>query len=450
MLFGLLPVAGLAAGTTHSAPTMVKPNVIFILADDLGYGDLGCYGQKRIQTPNLDRMAAEGMRFTQCYAGSTVCSPSRCAFITGKNTGHCTIRGNHRPELPIGAGELTVAEVFKAAGYATALIGKWGLGLDGSPGAPERKGFDYFFGYPSQTSAHNYYPPYLMRGSEKVVLAGNENGKRTVYSHDLFMQEAVDYVRKNRDHPFFLFLSLTIPHANNEERPNGIQVPSDAPYSKEDWPQVEKNFAASITLMDASVGRLLKLLKELGIDDNTMVWFTSDNGPHSEGGHSARFFDSGGPLRGIKRDLYEGGIRMPLIVRWPGRIKAGVVTDQILAFWDLLPTFAALVGQPVPKGIDGISVLPALLEDKRVPHPPLYWEFHEDGFSRAVRMGNWKGVSLDPAKPLDLYDLTTDLSEKHNVAAGHPDIVKRIEQFMEKEHVPNPIWPDNERRSFPK
>ena len=256
------------------------------------------------------------------------------------------------------------------------------------------------------------------------------------------MQEALDFVRTNHGRPFFLYLAATIPHANNEERPNGMQVPDDAPYSQESWPPPEKNFAAMITRLDDGVGKLLAALKAAGIEDRTLVIFTSDNGPHNEGGHRAAFFNSSGPLRGIKRDLYEGGIRVPLIARWPGKIKSGATSDQVIAFWDFLPTFAALTGQPPPKGIDGISVLPALLENKPVPHPPLYWEFHEGGFRRAVRLENWKGVSLDPAKPLELYDLTKDISEKQNVAADHPDIVRQIEDIMKREHVPNPIWPD--------
>jgi arylsulfatase A-like enzyme len=257
------------------------------------------------------------------------------------------------------------------------------------------------------------------------------------------MDDAFDFLGSfDRNYSFFLELAVTIPHANNEERPNGMQVPSDAPYSKENWPQTEKNFAAMITLLDTSVGQLIAALKERGMESNTLVVFTSDNGPHSEGGHSAAFFDSSGGLRGIKRDLYEGGVRVPLIVRWPGKIKAGAVSDQVIAFWDWLPTFAAFTDQPAPKDVDGISILPALLADQKLPHPPLYWEFHEGGFRRAVRTGNWKGVSLDPDQPLELYDLATDPAEKKNVAAKRQDIVRQIEELMNREHVPNPNWPD--------
>jgi arylsulfatase A-like enzyme len=427
---------------TNNSATTSKPNVIFILADDLGYGDLGCYGQKKIQTPNLDRMAAEGIRFTQCYAGTTVCAPSRCSLMTGKHTGHTTIRGNRKPEIPLTSEELTIPQVFKAAGYTTAMIGKWGVGGNDTTGAPNQKGFDFFLGYLTQTAAHDYYPPFIWRNTEKFPLPGNQDGKKETYTHDLFMQEALNFVRTNRDRPFFLYLPVTIPHANNENHPNGMQVPNDEPYSKENWPATEKNFAAMITRLDLGAGQLLALLKELKLDEKTLVVFTSDNGPHSEGGHRADFFDSSGELRGIKRDLYEGGIRVPMIARWPGKIKVGQESRQVVAFWDFLPTLAEFAGQSAPKGTDGISVLPALLENKTAPHPPLYWEFHEQGFFRAVRLDDWKGISLDPARPLELYDLGMDISEKHDLAAGHPEIVRQIEETMKREHVPHPVWPD--------
>lgn len=445
VLLGFVP-ADFARSAPEAAEGAPKPNVIFILADDLGYGDLGCYGQQQIKTPNLDRLAAEGTRYTQAYAGSTVCAPSRCALMTGKCTGRSTIRGNRqdrsKPETPLTADELAVPEVFQAAGYATALLGKWGVGENGSSGAPNRKGFDYFLGYLTQTAAHDYYPTSIWRNAESYPLAENAGGAKKVYTHDLFMREALGFIRTNQARPFFLYLSVAIPHANNEARPNGMQVPDDSPYSQESWPATEKNFAAMITRLDRGVGELMAALRAAGIDDRTLVIFTSDNGAHSEGGHQASFFHSSGPLRGIKRDLYEGGIRVPLIARWPGRVKPGATSDQVVAFWDFLPTFAALTGQPAPQNIDGISVLPALLENKPVPHPPLYWEMHEGGFRRAVRLENWKGVSLDPARPLELYDLSKDVSEKQNVAAEHPDVVRRIEEIMKREHVPNPLWPD--------
>jgi arylsulfatase A-like enzyme len=438
----LLGAFGFVISAQAATNEAARPNVIFVLADDLGYGDLGCYGQKQIRTPHLDRLAADGLRFTQAYAGSTVCAPSRGSLLTGKHTGHATIRGNRadrqKPETPLGADEVTIPQIFKSAGYTTALIGKWGCGENGSTGAPNAKGFDSFLGYLTQTAAHDYYPPFLWRNTEKFPLPENQEG-RSVYTHDLLMQEAMSFVRSNTNRPFFLYLALTIPHANNEEKPNGMQVPSDAPYAHESWPPTERNFAAMIGRMDDGLGRLFALLKELGMDGNTLVVFTSDNGPHAEGGHSADFFKSSGELRGRKRDLYEGGIRVPLVVRWPGKIKAGV-NEQVVAFWDLLPTFAALTGQSAPKETDGISILPVLLENKTISHPPLYWEFYEQGFFRAVRLGDWKGVSLDPAKPIELYHLKSDLSEQQNVAAQHPDVIKQIEAVMSREHAPSTIW----------
>jgi arylsulfatase A-like enzyme len=448
-----LALTGSITGATAAADTngaaAPKPNVILILADDLGYSDVGCYGQQQIKTPCLDRLAAEGARFTQFYGGTTVCAPSRCALMTGKHTGHTSIRANQRPEIAMSADDATLPEVFKAAGYATALIGKWGLGLSDTPTAPNRKGFDYFYGYPSQTLAHNSFPPSLLRNTNRVFLPKNESGLRATYSHDLFVQEAEAFVRTNQNHPFFLCLSVTIPHANSENHTNGLEVPDDAPYSGEAWPQVEKNFAAMMTRLDTSVGQLTALLKELAIEDRTLVLFTSDNGPHSEGGHNAQFFKSSGELRGAKRALYEGGVRVPLIARWPGRIPAGTVSSQVAALWDFMPTFAALIGQPAPKGMDGISILPALLDNKPVDHPPLFWEFREKAFARAVRMGDWKGVSLDPSLPLELYNLASDVSEKQNVASANTNVVRQIEEIMKREHVPHPTWPDAARKPGP-
>src|SRR5438132_2375488 len=393
-LVGALAVLGLVAEIGRAEPPR-QPNIIFILADDLGYGELGCYGQKRIRTPNLDRMANQGMRFTQCYAGSTVCAPSRCALMTGRHTGHCTVRGNAL--VPLRPEDVTVAQSLKKSGYATALIGKWGLGEPGTTGLPNRKGFDYFFGYLNQLHAHNYYPDYLWKNQDKFPLEGNvvKDGvasQRAQYSHDLLTREALQVVKQHRDAPFFLYLAYTIPHANNERgqvEGNGMEVPSDAPYTNQPWPQVEKNHAAMITRLDADIGKLLALLKELGLDGNTVVFFSSDNGPHKEGGHNPKFFRSGGPLRGTKRDLYEGGIRVPMIVRWPGKIRAGAVSKQVWAFWDFLPTALELAGRESPPGIDGISQVATLLgKGEQKQHDFLYWEFHERGFQQAVRMGD--------------------------------------------------------------
>ncbi len=438
---GLFPVRA-APAQLESLRTRNQgaPNILFILADDLGYGDLGCYGQKRIQTPNIDRLAAEGMRFTQCYAGSTVCAPSRCCLMTGVHTGHARIRGNAR--VPLEPGDLTVAEFLKPAGYRTAAFGKWGLGNEGTTGTPNKHGFDEWFGYLDQTHAHNYYPEFLWRNERQWQVPGNANGQKGDYSHDWFTRASTNFIRINQKNPFFLYLAYTIPHANNELKDKGMEVPNDAPYSKEDWPQQEKNKAAMITRLDRDVGKILDKLKELRIDQDTIVFFSSDNGPHKEGGVDPKFFGSSGPLRGIKRDLYEGGIRVPMIVRWPGRIKAGSTNSQVWAFWDFLPTTAELAGLKPPKSIDGISMVPTLLGTTQTnQHEFLYWEFHERGFQQAARTGDWKAVKLSASKPLELYNLSTDLGEKENIADRHPDIVAQFEAFLKTARADSKDWP---------
>jgi arylsulfatase A-like enzyme len=422
-----------------------KPNIIFIMADDLGYGDVGCYGQKKIKTPNIDALAKQGMRFTQAYAGSTVCAPSRCVLMTGKHTGHAHVRGNAL--VPLRPEDVTIAALLKGAGYITALIGKWGLGEPGTTGVPNKQGFDYFFGYLNQKHAHNYYPDHLWRNEEKVPLKGNvvENGvasKRGQYSADLFAEEALQFVEKNKDKPFFLYLALTSPHANNEAGKLGMEVPSDEPYSKMNWPQPQRNHAAMITRMDRDIGRLMAKLRELGIDDNTIVFFTSDNGPHQEGGGNPFFFNSSGGLRGFKRSLHEGGVRVPMIVRWPGRIPADQTNHHVWAFWGFMPTAAELGGAETPKDIDGVSVVPTLLgKGKQRTHEFLYWEFHEGGSKQAVRMGDWKAVRNKIGAPLELYDLKKDLSEEKNVAVSHPDVVARIETYLKTARTDSPLWP---------
>jgi arylsulfatase A-like enzyme len=431
--------------------TALRPNILFILADDLGYGDLGCYGQKQIQTPNLDRLAAEGIRFTQCYAGSTVCAPSRCSLMTGLHAGHSRIRANSL--VPLRPEDRTVAEVLKSAGYATSIIGKWGLGEPGTKGIPNRKGFEYWFGYLNQVHAHNYYPDYLWRNDQRVPIAGNvvKKGvasKRSQYSTDLFTEEALRFLERPRQRPFFLYLAYTAPHANNEAGNNGMEVPSDAPYSDRPWPQPQRNHAAMITRLDADIGRVLKRLKELGLEEKTLVFFSSDNGPHKEGGADPRFFHSSGPLRGYKRDLYEGGIRVPMLARWPSRIKAGVTSPQVWAFWDFLPTAAELAGAKPPEGLDGISMLPALLSEKAAGRPQanhgfLYWEFHERGYMQAVRMGRWKLVrrNIPSGLPVELYDLDRDVGEQHNVAAAQPQVVAQIEAYLKNARTESSFWP---------
>ncbi|UCC96941.1 MAG: arylsulfatase, partial [Phycisphaerales bacterium] len=421
-----------------------KPNIIFILADDLGYGDLGCYGQERIQTPNIDRMAAEGMRFTDHYAGSTVCAPSRCSLMTGVHTGHTYVRGNRemKPmgQLPLRPDTVTIPRLLKKAGYATALTGKWGLGGPGSTGTPNRQGFDYFFGYLCQRHAHNYYPEFLFRNEERVPLVGNKVAEpradgagvafeRAQYSHDLIAAEALEFIKKNKDKPFFLYLAATLPHANNEAGKNGMEVPDYGIYRHRSWPEPQKGHAAMISRLDRDVGRVMETLKKLGIDEKTLILFTSDNGPHREGGADPEFFDSNGPLRGYKRDLYEGGVRVPLIARWPGRIKAGAVSHHVCAFWDFMPTFAELAGIDGLGPIDGISMLPTLLgrPGRQRQHEFLYWEFHEKGSKQAVRMGDWKAVRFGAEGELELYNLKEDIGEKRNLARRNPEIVARIE-----------------------
>jgi arylsulfatase A-like enzyme len=447
-LLAALPATG-AAGPQVAEPPK-KPNVVFILADDLGYGDLGCYGQKQILTPNLDRMAAEGMRFSQFYAGSTVCAPSRCALMTGLHTGHCFIRGNGRENLR--PEDVTVAKVLKDAGYATGLVGKWGLGHEGSAGVPTKQGFDSFFGYLDQNHAHNYYPSFLMRDERRVPLKNVVPGdgdfgqgvatKKVEYSPDLLAEEALAFLDRNKDRPFFLYFAPTIPHANNEAGKEGMEVPDYGPYKDRDWPQPQKGHAAMITRLDADVGRLLARLKQHGIEENTLVVFTSDNGPHREGGNDPDFNHSHGPLRGIKRDLYEGGIRVPMIARWPGKVQAGATPDFAGAFWDMLPTLADLAGAKVPAGLDGVSLVPTLLgrKEQQKPHQSLYWAFYEGGAAQAVRMGKWKAVEQPIGTPIQLYDLDEDLGEKADVAGKHPDVVAKAKKAMEESNRPSARW----------
>jgi arylsulfatase A-like enzyme len=432
------------------------PNIVFLLADDLGYAELGCYGQKKIRTPHLDQLAVEGVRFTQAYAGSTVCAPSRCALMTGLHTGHCRTRGNGggggpRMNVPLRPDDPCVAELLRQAGYRTALIGKWGLGEEGSTGIPTKKGFDYFFGYLNQHHAHNYYPDFLWRNEQKVSLPNppseteNVAAKAVVYTPDLFRDEALKFVTENRDRPFFLYFATTVPHANNEKTRatgEGNEVPSDEPYTNEPWPRAEKNKAAMITRMDADIGRLLAKLKELGLDENTVVFFSSDNGPHQEGGNKVEFFASSGPLGGFKRSLTDGGIRVPTIVRWTGVTKPGTVSDHVWAFWDFLPTACDLAGVKAPDGLDGLSIAPTITgkgEQRR--HEFLYWEFHEGGFRQAVRHGDWKALRLAPGAPLELYNVAKDPGEKQDVAKDHPQVVAAIEAYLKSARTDSKEFP---------
>lgn len=440
-------VAGLAASVLPrfalGQAASAKPNVILIVADDLGHGDLGCYGQQKIKTPSLDRMAREGMRFTNAYAGSAVCAPSRSCLLTGQHTGHTPVRGNPAyavgwdrkahgdPALPEGANVL--AKVAKDAGYATACIGKWGMGNIGTSGDPLKQGFDYHYGYLDHEQAHNYYPQFLFRNNEKVPREGN------AYSHDLIAEDALRWVREQASKPFFLYFTPTLPHSK-------LNPPNLDPYADTGWEESDKAYAAMVTRLDKDVGRLLDLLAELKIDQNTLVLFTSDNGTHTAG-RKAAFLQSNGSLRGVKRDLYEGGIRVPLIARWPGTIAAGKVSEQITANWDYLPTFTELAGRPAPASIDGLSIMPTLKgqPDQQKQHEYLYWEFDEQGGKQAVRQGRYKAVRLNVSKnaeaPIELFDLEKDASESSNIAGEHPDIVKSIRTIMDKAHTPSKMFP---------
>jgi arylsulfatase A len=463
-----------AVGGSESESSQTRPpNVVFIMADDLGWGDIEPYGQEKILTPNLARMAAEGVRFTDFYAGSTVCAPSRSALLTGQHTGHTPIRGNSGKlrrgplgEVPLPAEAVTLAEVLDGSGYATGVFGKWGLGGPGSEGVPTRQGFDASFGYLDHVRAHFFYPEFLFRGEERVPLSGNRVRpdpstvgagwavERGTYSHDAVAEEALAFLDENRDRPFFLYLPFTIPHAELEVPKEslapyldaqGNSVFPDTPYPGAHYgpqPMPKAAFAAMVTHMDRDVGRILERLEELGLARNTIVFFTSDNGPHQEGGHDPEFFDSNGPFRGIKRDLYEGGIRVPMIVWGPGHVPAGRVSDHVWAAWDVLPTLADLAGTDAPERIDGISMASAITGRGRAPeHEHLYWEFYEQGSAQAVRMGRWKAIRKPMLTgPIELYDLENDPSEQRNVAARHPEIVERVRTIMQQAHTPSPLW----------
>jgi len=406
-----------------------KPNIVFIIGDDLGRADLGCYGSKQVKTPNIDRLATEGMCFTEAYSGCTVCAPARSVLMTGYHMGHTSVRSNPGG-VPILAEDMTVAQVLKQAGYACGGFGKWGLGDVQTTGVPEKHGFDVFFGYYHQVHAHDYYPSYLWRNSEKVTLSGNQDGKRQQYSHYLIFEQMQKFLRENKDRPFFCYAPWTPPHGKYE-------IPSDEPtwqiYKDKPWPDNAKVVAAMTSMVDRHVGEVSALLKEMNLDDRTIVFFTSDNGaPNRFEG----LLDSCGPLRGNKGNLYEGGIRVPMIVRWPGKIKAGTVSDHIWYFTDVMETLAELAGTKPAKGGDGISVVPTLLGEnivgrKQERHDCLYWEYGpEKRFMQAVRMGNWKAVRPKPDAPLELYDLSKDIGEKDNVAAQHPEVVAKIEACL--------------------
>jgi arylsulfatase A-like enzyme len=430
-ILGLLPVTSHAAESSPQASK--KPNIVFILADDAGIGDFSVYGCKYGVTPNIDRLAAEGMKFTQAYSGSAVCAPSRCVLMTGQHTGHVLRRSNQSKDglLALPAEQATVARLLHDAGYTTGGFGKWGLGNPHTTGVPENEGFDVFFGFYDQVHAHDYYTDHLVRNSVDVPY--QQSGKHTWedYSHTRIANETLKFIEENKDRPFFCYAAWTPPH-------DDWVIPDNAPFSKKPWPEEIRNYAAMVALVDKDVGRVMQKLKDLGIDDNTLVIFSSDNGANDE---CVEPLQSTGGLRGYKRILYEGGIRAPFIARMPGKIAPGTTSDVLTTSVDFMPTAADLVGVPAPSGMDGISIVPTLLGQKQSKqHDSLYFEIYEPYFQQSVRMGDWKGYRLGTKAPLELYDLKADPSEKQNLAAAHPDIVQKIEGIMTAEHTPSPHY----------
>lgn len=452
LLLLTLPIARADAQRRAAAP-----NVVLIQADDLGYGDLSSYGQANFQTPSLDRLAREGIRFTQYYAGSTVCAPSRTALMTGLHTGHAWIRGNG--EIALRLEDVTIAEVLRAAGYRTAVVGKWGLGVAGSTGQPDKQGFDYSFGFLDHRHAHRQYTDHLWRNGKRVAVDVDRD-----YVNDLFTKETLGFIDRRDRKPFFVYLNYTVPHAElrvpesslaefrgkfperpyvnaaADARPTGAQ-PDGASLGYRSQPTPHAAFAAMIVRMDRDIGRIVDHLRARGLERNTLILFISDNGPHQEGGGDPVFFKSNGGLRGIKRDLYEGGIRVPMIARWTGTLPAGRVSDHPWAHWDILPTLAELAGARAPDGLDGVSMVRALRGEPQPTHDFFYWEFHERGFQQAVRMGRWKAVRPGTGKPLELYDLETDPREERDVAATNADVVERIETYLRTARTPSLLWP---------
>lgn len=465
---------GLIPGMAEDFATGNKdtPNIILILADDLGYGDLGCYGQQMIQTPEIDKMAAEGMRFTQHYAGAPVCAPARAVLMTGLHTGHTAVRGNSQNpdgegQLPLPLSETTIAQRLQENGYTTAFYGKWGLGNVGTSGDPLNRGFDTYCGYLDQVLAHNAFPEYLIEDGQKVMLdnevqylseeawhkgLGSVSTQKNTFSQDVFLEKALSFIEREKDNPFFLYLPVIIPH-DNGEAPVGerMEVPDLGVYEATNWDSDSKAYAAAISRLDHDVGLILDRLRELGIAENTLVIFTSDNGPVYKDSIYTERFNSNGKLKGYKRDLYEGGIRVPFIAWWPGRIEAGTESDHVSAFWDFYPTACELAEIEIPEELDGISMLPGLLGDEQPKHESLYWEFpiswegNGYGYQVALRMGNWKGIRSDlmnnPEAPIELYDLIADPGEQFDLSNQFPEIVEKIRAGMKRSHRPSENFP---------
>ena len=459
----------------------LQPNIIFILADDLGYGDVGVYGQQNFETPNLDRLAHGGMKFLQHYSGSTVCAPSRSALMTGQHTGHTFIRGNSERgftldkegQYPLAPEEITIAEVLKKGGYATGAFGKWGLGYPGSEGDPTKQGFDEFFGYNCQRVAHNYYPTHLWDNLTKTPLKGNDGKTKTVYAPLIIHEKALSFIEKNKGRPFFMYYPSVIPHAelaapekymekyrgkfmpekeyikkgnsspNSKVNPESINNYNVGGYNSQK--ESHAAFAAMVSLLDEQVGQIIDKVDDLGIAENTLIIFSSDNGPHLEGGADPDYFGSNGPLRGYKRDLYEGGIRVPTLAYWPSQITPNSKSDHISAFWDFFPTAIEIAGLDYNSSkIDGISFLPELKGKDQKKHPYLYWEFLEKGGRQAVRMNQWKAVrmnmSKNPDSPIELYNVHQDIGEQENLAVQYPEVLKEVSRIMNKEHISSRIF----------
>ena len=474
-----LALGALAAGCDSPRDRLKDFNVIYILADDLGYGDLGCYGQTKIETPNIDRLASEGLLCTHHYSGSSVSAPSRAVLMTGLHTGHSPVRANRggvgrgtgaEGQAALPEGTYSLGQMFRSAGYTTGAFGKWGLGAPGSEGDPTEH-FDEFFGYNCQALAHKYYQEYLWHNRDTVWLEGNDLVHRAQYAPDVIHREALDFIRANASGKFFAFLPYILPHAELMPPEDDLMEKYRGRFEETPWvnpkhvgdytpeqrsrhkycsqPEPHAAFAATVSRLDRYVGDVMALVDSLGIRERTILVFTSDNGPHCEGGGDPEFFDSNGPFRGRKRDLYEGGVRVPMIVSCPGYVQAGSRTDRISTFWDVLPTFAEMTGVELPTAVDGISMLPEWLNDGTPKeHPYLYWEFHEDGGKVAVREGDWKAVRLqvlvDPEAPVELYNLADDPAEQHDVAEQHPEVVARMMQLMREAHTPCASFPFGE------
>jgi len=439
------------------------PNVIFILADDLGYADLSCYGQKRFTTPHIDALAKRGLKFTQGYSGSTVCAPSRCCLLTGLHSGHAVVRGNGEMEtegqMPMPADTKTVGHLLQSAGYQTGVFGKWGLGGPETVSAPLKMGFHRFYGYNCQRLAHDYYPDHLWDNETKVLLPENADEQKARYAPDLIHNEALEFIRSNRDQPFFCYYAAIQPHADmvapeeymqRHRGKYGTETPHEKGYYRAQ-PDPRAAFAAMVNVLDDYVGEIVAELEDQGIADNTLIIFTSDNGPHVEGGHDVEYFNCNGRLSGVKRDLYEGGVRVPMIASWPSKIAADKQTDQTTAFWDFLPTMSALSGEPLTQPTDGVSILPTLLgrTEEQQQHDYLYWEFPMKKGRIAIRKGNWKGVrynvALNPNSPLELYDLKSDVEEQINVAGRNPEIESQLRILLEGART----VPENPRFDLP-